>query len=65
MTVVNMQKLIMEKFGVTVPRHTCDRVKKLMKSWIDGKHEESYARLLKYIEEIKESNPMTIASYIS
>ena len=36
-----------------------------MRSWIDGKHEESFARLVEYIEEIKESSPETIASYIS
>ncbi|KAJ8432529.1 hypothetical protein Cgig2_030321 [Carnegiea gigantea] len=35
----------MERYGVAVPRHTCDRTKKLLKSWVDGKHEESYARL--------------------
>ncbi|KAJ8431021.1 hypothetical protein Cgig2_003836 [Carnegiea gigantea] len=29
----NMQKLIMERSGVSVPRHTCHRAKKLLKSW--------------------------------
>mgnify|MGYP001045679845 CR=1 FL=1 len=55
----------MERYGVSVPSHTCHRAKKLLKSWVDGKHEESYARLMEYIEEIKEANPGTIASCIS
>ena len=65
MTAVHMQKLTMERFGVAIPRHTCDRAKKLLKSWEGSKQEESYARLLEYIEEIKESNRGTIASCIS
>ena len=39
----NIQKLITERYGVAVPRHTCDRAKKLLKSLVDGKHEKSYA----------------------
>jgi len=65
MTAVTIQKLIMESFGVAVPRHTCHRAKEILSSWVDGKHEECYVRLFKYIEEIKESNPGTIASCIS
>jgi len=61
----NMEKLIMKRYGVSVPSHTCHRAKKLLKSWVDRKHEESYARLMEYIEEIKEANPGTIASCIS
>ena len=57
MQVGNIQKLIMERYGVALTRHTCDRAKKLLKSWVDGKHEESYTRLVEYIEEIKEANP--------
>ena len=64
MSAVTMQKLIMERFGVAVPKHTCHRARKVLRSLVDGKHEESYARLVEYIEEIKESNPGTIASCI-
>ncbi|KAJ8439594.1 hypothetical protein Cgig2_024181 [Carnegiea gigantea] len=33
MQAANIQKLIMERYGVSVPRHTCNRAKKLLKSW--------------------------------
>ena len=36
-----------------------------MRSWVDGKHEESYARLPEYTEEIKERNPGIVAFYIA
>ncbi|KAJ8428379.1 hypothetical protein Cgig2_011136 [Carnegiea gigantea] len=32
----NMQKLIIERYRVAVLRYTCDRAKKLLKSWVDG-----------------------------
>ncbi|KAJ8448876.1 hypothetical protein Cgig2_030732 [Carnegiea gigantea] len=47
----------MERYRVAVPRHTCDRAKKLLKSWVDGKHEESYERL-----EIRRKFLKTIAN---
>ena len=65
MQAANMQKLIMEMYGVSVPRHTCDRAKKPLKSWVGGKHKESYVRLVEYIEKIKEAHLGTIASCIS
>ncbi|KAJ8444478.1 hypothetical protein Cgig2_024042 [Carnegiea gigantea] len=30
------KKLIMERYGVALPRHTCDRAKKFLNSWVDG-----------------------------
>ena len=62
---INIQKLTTETYGVVIPKHTCDRAKNLLKSWVDGKHEDSYARLAAYVEEIKTSNLRIIASCIS
>lgn len=62
---VNIQKLVIERHGLSVADHTCTRALRLLRSWVDGKHEESYARLPEYIEEIKERNPGTVASCIA
>ena len=62
---LTMQNYIMERHGIEVPTHVCQRAKKLLKEWVEGKHAESYARLHEYIEVIKEKNPGTIASYIT
>jgi len=60
-----MQKLLMERHGLSVPDHTCTKALRLLRSWVDGKHEELYARLPEYIEEIKERNLGTRASCIA
>jgi len=47
--VVNMQKLVMERHRLSVPDHTFTKALKLLRSWVDGKHDESYARLQEYL----------------
>ncbi|KAJ8435072.1 LOW QUALITY PROTEIN: hypothetical protein Cgig2_032963 [Carnegiea gigantea] len=37
MTPVNMHKLITESYVVAIPRYSCNRAKKLLKSWVDRK----------------------------
>lgn len=40
------------------------RAKNLLRDMIEGKHEESYARLPEYVDEIKKRNPGSICSCI-
>jgi len=49
-----MQNYIMERHGIAVLTHVCQRAEKLLKEWVEGKHGESYARLHEYMEIIKE-----------
>ncbi|KAJ8428956.1 hypothetical protein Cgig2_003287 [Carnegiea gigantea] len=48
-----MQEILMERHGLDISMHTCQRVKKRLNEWIEGNHRESYARLLEYIETIE------------
>ncbi|KAJ8432916.1 hypothetical protein Cgig2_004590 [Carnegiea gigantea] len=45
-----MQEILMERHGLDIPIHTCQRAKKRLKEWIRGNHRESYARLRSNIE---------------
>ena len=65
MDYLTMQNYLMERHGIAVPTHVCQRAKKLLREWVEGKHGEAYARLPEYIEVIKEKNPGTIASCIT
>ncbi|KAJ8422172.1 hypothetical protein Cgig2_026449 [Carnegiea gigantea] len=56
-----MENLVIERNRFLAPDHTYIKALKLLRSWINGRYEESYTRLLKYLEEIKERNPGTIA----
>ncbi|KAJ8437777.1 hypothetical protein Cgig2_024081 [Carnegiea gigantea] len=58
-------KLFMERHGILVSQYTCTRPLELLRSWIDEKLEDSYIRILRYIEQIKERNIRTIASCIA
>ena len=40
-----MQEIIMERHGLDIPIHTCQRAKKRLKEWIEGNNGESYVRL--------------------
>ncbi|KAJ8426704.1 hypothetical protein Cgig2_020691 [Carnegiea gigantea] len=56
----SMIQLCMERYGLVAPDYKCRSAKKLMKAWVDGRHDESYARLPEYIEQIKKENPGTL-----
>jgi len=65
MDYLTMQNYLMERLGIAVPAYVCQRAKKLLREWVEGKHGESYARLHEYIGVIKEKNLGTIASFIT
>ena len=57
MEVKAMQEIVMRKYGVQIPNHTCWRARRLMKDIVHGKHEEGYKYLTHYTEEFKAKNP--------
>ena len=66
MDVKTMQEIVMSKYGVQIPKHTCWRARRLMKDIVDGKHEDGYKYLAHYTEEFKAKNPgsVTFISWI-
>ena len=54
----------MGRYRVAAPQHKCRAAKRLMKAWVEGKHDEACARLSAYIEEVKKINPGSICSCI-
>jgi len=60
-----MQQILMEKYGLQAKTHTVRRALNLLKVWFEGSHEESYALLLDYIEEINLRNSGSICSCIT
>ncbi|KAJ8430970.1 hypothetical protein Cgig2_008316 [Carnegiea gigantea] len=54
-----MQKILMERYDLDISIHTCQRAKKRLKEWIEGNHEESYARLPDYIKWLRYSQKVS------
>ena len=65
MEVVDLQNLLMERYGLDSPDYIVRRAKRLIRGWAEGKHCDSYSRLPKYMEEIKAKNSGSISSCIS
>jgi len=60
-----MYDKIMERYGLETKDHALMRAKNLLQYWIEGSHNESYSRLLEYIEEIKLKKPESMCSCIA
>lgn len=47
----------MSKYGVDVLRHRLYRAKKKVNEEVEGSHDDSYSKLSKYADLIRETNP--------
>ncbi|KAJ8448909.1 LOW QUALITY PROTEIN: hypothetical protein Cgig2_030765 [Carnegiea gigantea] len=60
MDVKGMQEIVMRKYRIHIPDHTCWKARKTMKDAIDGKHKEGYKYLAHYTKESKAKNPGSV-----
>jgi len=64
MEVANLQNLLMERYRLDSLDYIIKRAKRLMRDLVEGRHYDSYARLLECIKEIKAKNSGSICSCI-